>query len=303
MSKKMTELFNSVPIKKTRNQKLMEKINAADVAPLKDQKGVVTPQQWKFIMSLCDDEGKVTLKEAAIRAGYPKERATQTANDLTNAGKYPQVVAAIKEYRYELAEKYGTNFQRHMRDLQHIRDAALEAGNYGAAVSAEFRRGQALGTIYIERKEIRHGTIDSMSKDEVRKKLEEIKAMYGTPPQELLDITPDKIEDEIEDDQPTMLEAMKNGERSRRITVQKTEGEPAEFDNGEVGEQSGTGSTGLSDRSPEKGIPDDGAEGSDEREESQVEPPSNSVLDEPRKNGSADILPSGVASEGDGEKV
>jgi hypothetical protein len=38
MSKKMTELFNSVPIKKTRNQKLMEKINAAEVAPLKDQK-------------------------------------------------------------------------------------------------------------------------------------------------------------------------------------------------------------------------------------------------------------------------
>ena len=303
MSKKMTELFNSVPIKKTRNQKLMEKINASDVAPLNEQKGVVTQQQWKFIMSLCEDEGKVTLKEAAIRAGYPEERATQTANDLTNAGKYPQIVAAIKEYLYELAEKYGTNFQRHMRDLQQIRDAALEAGNYGAAVSAEFRRGQALGTIYIDRKEIRHGTIDSMSKEEVQRKLEEIKAMYGSPPQEILDVTPDKIEDEAVSDQPTMLEAMKNGERSRRIVVQKTEGEPAEFDNGEVGEQSRTGSTGLSDRSSEKGIPNDGTEGSDEREESKAESSSNSVCTEPREDGSADILPSGVASEGDGEKV
>lgn len=302
MSKKMTELFNSVPIKKTRNQKLMEKINAAEVAPLKEQKGVVTPQQWKFIMTLCDDEGKVTLKEAAIRAGYPKERATQTANDLTNAGKYPQIVAAIKEYRYELAEKYGTNFQRHMRDLQQIRDAALEAGNYGAAVSAEFRRGQALGTIYIERKEIRHGTIDSMSKEEVRKKLEEIKAMYGSPPQQLLDVTPDEIEEEVVEDKPTMLEAMKNGERTRRAAVQEAKREPAEFDNGETGEQSGSGSAGLSDRSAEEGLPDDGTEGGDEREEGEIEPASDSLRPESREDGSADILPSGVASEGDREK-
>jgi hypothetical protein len=66
-----------------------------------------------------------------------------------------------------------------MRDLQIIRDQALQAGAYGAAVQAEFRRGQALGTIYIDRKEIRHGTIDSMSKEDVQRKLEEIKRLYG----------------------------------------------------------------------------------------------------------------------------
>ena len=67
-----------------------------------------------------------------------------------------------------------------MRDLQVIRDKALEAGNYGAAVSAEFRRGQALGSIYIEKKVTLTGSIDSMPKEEVRRKLEELKLMHGS---------------------------------------------------------------------------------------------------------------------------
>jgi Ran GTPase-activating protein (RanGAP) involved in mRNA processing and transport len=103
-------------------------------------------------------------------------------------------VAAIQERRRELGEKYATTYERHMRDLQIIRDQALAAGAYGAAVQAEYRRGQALGTIYIDRKEIRHGTIDSMSKEEVMRKLEEIKKLYGGgnggP---IIDITPDQV--------------------------------------------------------------------------------------------------------------
>ena len=72
--------------------------------------------------------------------------------------------------------------------MQTIRDAALEAGAFGAAVQAEYRRGQALGTIYIDKKEVRYGTIDGMSKDEVVMKLEEIKKIYGPAPQEILDV-------------------------------------------------------------------------------------------------------------------
>ena len=69
----------------------------------------------------------------------------------------------------------GINFKRHLRDLQRIRDLAIENGAYSAAVQAEYRRGQANGNIYINNSEIRHGTIDSMSKDEVLKALKELK--------------------------------------------------------------------------------------------------------------------------------
>jgi hypothetical protein len=111
------------------------------------------------------------------------------------------MVAAIQERRRELGEKYATTFERHMRDLQIIRDQALTAGAYGAAVQAEYRRGQALGTIYIDRKEIRHGTIDSMSKEEVQRKLEEIRRLYGGQGGPIVDVTPKQIEEEpVEDD-------------------------------------------------------------------------------------------------------
>jgi hypothetical protein len=101
---------------------------------------------------------------------------------LTNPDINPHVVAAIQAYRADLASKYNTSYERHMRDLQIIRDKALDAGAFAAAVQAEYRRGQALGTIYVERKEIRHGTIDSMSKEEVQRKLDELKKLYGGPP-------------------------------------------------------------------------------------------------------------------------
>ena len=60
-----------------------------------------------------------------------------------------------------------------------IRDLAIEKGAFSAAVQAEYRRGQAQGDIYVSKSEIRHGTIESMSKDEVLKALEEIKKEYS----------------------------------------------------------------------------------------------------------------------------
>jgi phage terminase small subunit len=156
---------------------------------LAEQTRTVTPQHWKFIQELCDGDGKKTLVQAALAAGYAESCAAEMAYRLTNPKQSPHVVAAIQRYRQDLAEKYGTTFERHMRDMQNIRDRALEAGNYSAAVQAEYRRGQALGTIYVERKEIRHGTIDSMSLDEVKRKLEEIKSIYGDPAG-IIDVTP-----------------------------------------------------------------------------------------------------------------
>lgn len=188
--KRTAELFNSSPLRKSQfaGSHLQERLNTK-VAPLSEQTRPVTPKQWRFIHALVEGDGTYSLHRAAITAGYKATNAHATALELTDPKKYPHVVAAIQQYRSDLAERYGTTVERHMRDLQIIRDKALEAGNYSAAVQAEYRRGQALGTIYVDRKEIRHGTIDTMSVDEVRKKLEEIKAMYGDPAQ-VIDVTP-----------------------------------------------------------------------------------------------------------------
>ena len=187
-TKRMISIFNKSPVKgevKTKLQKRLE----TKVAPLSQQKKAVSAQEWVFIQELVNGDGKRTLAEAAIAANYNPKFASVIANRLTDPTKNPHVVAAIQQYRKDLAERYGTTVERHMRDLLDIRDRALEAGNYSAAVQAEYRRGQALGTIYVERKEIRHGTIDSMSLEEVKRKLEEIKMMYGDP-SNIIDVTP-----------------------------------------------------------------------------------------------------------------
>lgn len=163
---------------------------------------LLNPQEWKFVEEFVAGDGHVTLKEAAVRAGFSAQYASEKARDLTDPDKNPSIVAAIQERRRELGEKYATTFERHMRDLQVIRDQALAAGAYGAAVQAEYRRGQALGTIYIDRKEIRVGTIDSMSKEEVQRKLDEIKRLYGGQAGPIVDVTPKQIDEEPEEKEP-----------------------------------------------------------------------------------------------------
>ncbi len=139
----------------------------------------LTRKQELFVRELVSKDGQITLREAAINAGYAVTSAHSRAYELTNPHISPHVVAAIQAYRRELDEKYGVTYQRHLRDLQDIRDIALQNGAYSAAVQAEYRRGQAQGDIYVNKSEIRHGSIDSMSKEDVLKALEEIKQSYA----------------------------------------------------------------------------------------------------------------------------
>ena len=192
------DVWNVPPVVPKKAAKRM----ASDVGKLKSKvKRVMTAKHWKFVTEYVSGDGRVTLKEAAIRAGYKESSASVMAWQLTNPDLNPHIVAAIQEYRAELASKYNTSYERHMKDLQLIRDKALEAGAYAAAVQAEYRRGQALGTIYVERKEIRHGTIDSMSKEEVQRKLDELKKLYGgPPPTAIIDLNPTDVRESAEKD-------------------------------------------------------------------------------------------------------
>tara|TARA_R110000803_G_scaffold21053_1_gene53434 strand:+ start:794 stop:1426 length:633 start_codon:yes stop_codon:yes gene_type:complete len=146
-------------------------------------------KQELFVKELVSQDGQITMREAAINAGYPASSSHARAWELTNPEYSPHVVHAIKQYRQELDEKYGVNYKRHLRDLQVIRDMALQSGAYSAAVQAEYRRGQAQGDIYISKSEIRTGSIDSMSKEEVLKALEEVKNSYAPI---TVDVTPER---------------------------------------------------------------------------------------------------------------
>ena len=150
----------------------------------------LTRRQEKFVKELVANDGLITMREAACRAGYPPRSAHSRAWELTNNNISPHVVAEIARYRDELDEMYAVGYKKHVRDLQKIRDLALAGGAYSAACMAEYRRGQAQGDIYVSKSEIRTGSIDQMSRADVEKELERIRAGF----EQIIDITPEAVE-------------------------------------------------------------------------------------------------------------
>jgi phage terminase small subunit len=139
------------------------------VANPRVEKGI-TPKQEEFCrIYVCED---VSQTEAAVRAGYSVKSAHAIASQLLNGQRYPQVVQRIG-----LSKKYEVSFEGHVKKLAEIRDAALTGGNFAAAVAAEKSRGQAAG-IYIDRKEILHGRIDQMDREQVMKEIERLQKEF-----------------------------------------------------------------------------------------------------------------------------
>ena len=155
----------------------------------------LTRRQEKFVKELVSNDGLITHREAALRAGYPAASCSSRAHELTNPKYCPHVVAEIERYRDELDEMYAVGYKRHIRSMATIRNLALENGAYSAAVMAEYRRGQAQGDIYVSKSEVRHGSIDQMSRADVEKELERIRAGF----EQIIDVTPESVEIEESD--------------------------------------------------------------------------------------------------------
>ena len=170
----------------------------------------LTRRQEKFVKELVANDGLITMREAAVRAGAPAVSAHSRAYEMV---RMPHVARAITQYRAELDEMYAVNYKRSERDLKKIRDASLDAGAYSAAVQSEVARGKLAG-LYTNKSEIRTGAIDAMSREQVEKELDRIRQGFG----EIVDITPEKeekapvkeyrggtledVDDGLEDDQP-----------------------------------------------------------------------------------------------------
>ena len=138
----------------------------------KDGEGL-TSRQKIFVQIFAENEGRLTPTECARQAGYKEDRANTTASELLNPKKYPKVVNALIRRRAEIDKTHEVKLQKHVQELARLREKALNETSYSAAVNAERLRGQASG-LYIDRKEIRTGTIDSMSREEVLKSLKEL---------------------------------------------------------------------------------------------------------------------------------
>ena len=130
------------------------------------KKQQLTAKQEKFAQLFVHHD--LTKKECALRAGYKSPGST--ASILLHQPEYKHVQDRIAELTEAKQLKYGITFEKVSRDLQMIRDAALEDGAYGPAVQAEMGRAKLAG-LMIDKKEIKTGKIDQMDREEVEARL------------------------------------------------------------------------------------------------------------------------------------
>jgi len=110
---------------------------------------------------------------------------------MLNDPRYTHIQTKIQELKELEQKKYEITFEKVARDLQKIRDAAMEDGTYGAAVQAELGRAKLAG-LMIDKKEIKTGRIDQMDRSEVEARLMALL--------EKNDLAPKAVEDEAEED-------------------------------------------------------------------------------------------------------
>ena len=140
----------------------------------------LTEMQQRFAEYLVfgGPEGPMTKREAAIAAGYSKDRAMREGSELTNPKYSPLVVKYIGELKEERLRKHEVTYEGHIAELARLREAALKKGSFSSAVNAEANRGKAAG-LYIDRKIIKTGKLEDMSEQELEAKMKQIEDDYG----------------------------------------------------------------------------------------------------------------------------
>jgi hypothetical protein len=138
----------------------------------------LTPKQIKFAQELVYNEGRKTATQCAIEAAYSEDRAHVTASELQNPKMYPLVAQYIGQLRQEVQKKYDINFESHLMHLGKMRNDALDAKAWTAAINAEVARGKAAG-LYIEQKIIRTGKLDDLSEEELDSRIADVLDQYS----------------------------------------------------------------------------------------------------------------------------
>ena len=138
----------------------------------------LTDTQKRFAELYVYNEGRMTPYECAKEAGYAEDSARVRASELRNPRTYPLVVQYIGELREEVQSKYAIDFERHIKELARLREAALKKGSFSSAVNAEVARGKAAG-LYIEQKIIKTGKLEDLTERELEDRMKQIIDEYS----------------------------------------------------------------------------------------------------------------------------
>jgi len=122
-------------------------------------------------------EGPLSQMEAAKLAGYSHNRARQEGSELMNPRLSPLVAKFVGELKEERLKKFEVTYEKHIAELDRIKNLALKKGSFSSAVNAEANRGKAAG-LYIDRKIIKHGKLEELTEEQLEAKMKQILTDY-----------------------------------------------------------------------------------------------------------------------------
>ena len=187
----------------------------------------LTEMQKRFAEYIVFNEGKTTGMEAAIAAGYSKDRARVEASELQNPRHSPLVVKYIGELREENQKKYEITFERHIAELAKLRELAIKRGSFSSAVNAEVSRGKAAG-LYIEQKIIKTGKLEDLTELELESRMKQIIQDYAP----ILDAKPiEEIKREVKSLTNTPMTGLKPLKKVASIPTPATSSEESQSEN------------------------------------------------------------------------
>lgn len=148
----------------------LEPVDEMPIEYMNDDEKKLTKRQRLLVWNAVNDP-RLTFAEAAKKAGY--KNPVVVGRLMRPGGRYAHVRREYERLMSEAKKKFELNHDRAVEDLYKLRDAAWDKENFTAAINAQ-NLLLKLGGLIVDRREVLHGKIDQMSREEVEKRLAQL---------------------------------------------------------------------------------------------------------------------------------
>ena len=130
----------------------------------------LTKRQRLLVWNAVNDP-TLTFSEAAKKAGF--KNPIVVGRYMRPGGKYAHVRREYERLMVEAKKKFELTHDKAVEDLYKLRDDAWAQGNFTAAINAQ-NLLLKVGGLIVDRREVLHGKVDQMSREEVEKRLQQL---------------------------------------------------------------------------------------------------------------------------------
>lgn len=110
----------------------------------------MTPKQDRFCSEIASGKSQADAYRTAFDAENMKDATVyKRASELMANG---EITGRVEELRKPVVERAQLTLEKHLADLQGLRNMAVKKDQYSAAISAEIARGKVAG-LYVEKVE------------------------------------------------------------------------------------------------------------------------------------------------------